>query len=91
MPTEFQGDIIENAFELAKLANMTHEDRHAYELSLKYYRDFINVIDTAKKDARAEGKEEGKRETAKVLKENNVDLSLIMAATGLSAEEIEQL
>ena len=91
VPTEFQGDIIENAFELAKLANMSYEDRHAYELSLKYYRDFINVIDTAKKESREEGKEEGKREAAKVLKENNVDLSLIMIATGLSAEEIEQL
>jgi len=95
VPTEFQGDIIENAFELAKLANMSYEDRHAYELSLKYYRDFINVIDTAKKEAREEGKEEGekkgKREAAKVLKENNIDLFLIMAATGLSAEEIEQL
>jgi len=91
VPTEFQGDIIENAFELAKLANMSYEDRHAYELSLKYYRDFINVIDTAKKEAKEEGKEEGKREAAKVLKENNVDLSLIMIATGLSAEEIEQL
>jgi predicted transposase/invertase (TIGR01784 family) len=95
VPTEFQGDIIENAFELAKLANMSYEDRHAYELSLKYYRDFINVIDTAKKEGKEEGREEGekkgKREAAKVLKENNVDLSLIMAATGLSAEEIEQL
>ncbi len=91
VPTEFQGDIIENAFELAKLANMTHEDRHAYELSLKYYRDFINVIDTAKKEGKEEGEKKGKREAAKVLKENNVDLSLITAATGLSAEEIKQL
>lgn len=55
VPLEFQGDIIEGAFNLAKLANMSHEDRHAYELSLKYYRDFVNVMDTAKKDAREEG------------------------------------
>ncbi len=40
--------MIENAFELAKLANMSYEDRHAYELSLKYYGDFVNVIETAK-------------------------------------------
>ena len=63
VPVEFQGDVIEGAFELAKLANMNYEDRHTYELSLKYYRDFINVMDTAKKDA----KEEGKLEVAKAM------------------------
>jgi hypothetical protein len=44
IPAEFKGDIIENAFHLAELANMSYEDRHAYELSLKYYRDFINRL-----------------------------------------------
>ncbi|EIJ44337.1 hypothetical protein BegalDRAFT_3529 [Beggiatoa alba B18LD] len=59
MPREFQGDIIEEAFALAKLANMSYEDRHAYELSLKYYRDFINVLDTAKQEGIEIGLEKG--------------------------------
>ena len=47
------------AFELAKLAmaNMSYEDRHAYELSLKYYRDFVIVLDTAKKEGIELGRE----------------------------------
>ena len=59
VPAEFKGDIIEDAFDLAKLANMNYEDRHAYELSLKYYRDFLNVVDTAKSDGIEIGIEQG--------------------------------
>ncbi len=98
VPLEFQGDIIEGAFNLAKLANMSHEDRHAYELSLKYYRDFVNVMDTAKKDAREEGKIEGKIEgivegklvTAKNLLAMGLDIESIVKATGLTKEMILQ-
>ena len=36
-------------FRLNELADKSYEDRHAYELSLKYYRDFVNVLDTTKK------------------------------------------
>jgi hypothetical protein len=35
--------------------NMSHEDRHAYELSLKYYRDFVNVLDTKEKEGIEKG------------------------------------
>ncbi len=80
IPNEFQGDIIEGAFELAKLANMSYEDRHAYELSLKYYRDFINVVDTAKKDAR----EEREIEIAKTMLEEGFDIKIIAKITGLT-------
>ena len=38
-----------------------------------------------------EGKKEGKKETAKKLKENNVDIKIIEATTGLTKEEIEKL
>jgi predicted transposase/invertase (TIGR01784 family) len=100
IPIEFQGDIIEGAFNLAKLANMSYEDRHAYELSLKYYRDFINVMGTAKKEAKQEGKEEGieegreegkfleKIETAKTMIENGFDIKTIEKITKLTEEAI---
>jgi len=83
VPVEFHGDIIEGAFELAKLANMTHQDRHAYELSLKYYRDFINVLDTTKNDKALE--------IAKNLLDIGLDIESIEKATGISKEIILQI
>jgi predicted transposase/invertase (TIGR01784 family) len=87
VPTEFQGDIIEGAFELAKLANMSYEDRHTYELSLKYYRDFINVMDTAKKDAKLEER----LEIALKMLQKNTDIDFVAEVTGLSKQTLENL
>jgi predicted transposase/invertase (TIGR01784 family) len=98
MPAEFAGDIIEEAFHLAKLANMSYEDRHAYELSLKYYRDFVNVLDTAKKDGIVEGIEigidKGKHskslEIAKTMYQEGFDVNVIAKITGLDEDVIVQ-
>lgn len=65
---------------LNELANMSYEDRHAYELSLKYYRDFINVVDTAKKDAR----EEREIEIVKTMLKEGFDIKIIAKITGLT-------
>lgn len=67
---------IRGAVQLAKLANLSYEDRHAYELSLKYYRDFIDVMDTAKKEAKEQGREEG------------LSIETVMKITGLSPVDI---
>jgi predicted transposase/invertase (TIGR01784 family) len=83
IPTEFKGDIIEEAFHLAELANMSYEDRHAYELSLKYYRDFINVLDTAKK--------EQTEELALKMLQENIAIELVIKVTGLSKQTLENL
>ena len=83
IPNKFKGDVIENAFHLAELANMSYEDRHAYELSLKYYRDFINVLDTAKK--------EQKEEIALKMLQKNTDIDFIMEVTGLSKQTLKNL
>ncbi|NOQ34310.1 MAG: Rpn family recombination-promoting nuclease/putative transposase [Methylococcaceae bacterium] len=91
IPSEFEGDIIEDAFNLAKLANMNYEDRHAYELSLKYYRDFVNVLDTAKKDGREEGIEQEREQIAVKMLQKNTDINFIAEITGLSIERLEQL
>ncbi len=87
IPTEFKGDIIEEAFHLAELANMSYEDRHAYELSLKYYRDFINVLDTTKKDAKLEEKQE----IAMKMLQENLNIELVMKVTGLSKQTLSKL
>ena len=70
-------------------------DRAEYEESLKVFWDFSNVLSTAERKGRAEGRAEGERETnlrnAKNLKALGVDVETISKATGLTKEEIENL
>jgi predicted transposase/invertase (TIGR01784 family) len=79
-------------FKLNELANTSYEDRHAYELSLKYYRDFINVMDTAKKEAKEQGLAEGKWleriNLAKAMLEEGLTIETVMKITGLSQADI---
>ena len=58
-------------------------------------RDYYNMLNTAKADGLAEGREEGRNEEkiriAKVLKDEGVDFLVIANATGLSKNEIAML
>ena len=78
-----------------------------YENSLKNMSDYYNIIDSAEKRARdegrlegelrglekgrEEGREEAKREDAIKLRELGVDFRIIAQATGLSVKDIEAL
>jgi predicted transposase/invertase (TIGR01784 family) len=74
-----------------------------YESSLKVYRDLYSVIDSAFIEGRSEGKiegleegrqaglQEGKYNMAKLLKDNGVQIELIIQTTDLTREEIELL
>ncbi len=81
-------------FKLNELADKSYEDRHAYELSLKYYRDFMNVMDTAKKEAKEEGLEEGKWleriNLAKAMLQDGLTIERVMKVTGLSQKDISK-
>ena len=70
-------------------------DRAEYEESLKIFWDFSNVLSTAERKGRAEGRAEGERNeklrSAKNLKALGVDVETISKATGLTKEEIESL
>ena len=70
-------------------------DRAEYEESLKVFWDFTNVLSTAERKGRAEGRAEGERNeklrSAKNLKALGVDVETISKATGLTKEEIESL
>ncbi len=83
----FKDEIFTQAFEYAEIAKYNAIEKREYEQSLKVYRDLKGVIDTAFD----EGKMEGKRETAKILKENGASNELIAIATGLNIDEIENL
>ncbi|MDZ7290047.1 MAG: PD-(D/E)XK nuclease family transposase [candidate division KSB1 bacterium] len=63
VPEIFKGDkIIQKAFWIAELVNLTMEERELYELSLKRQRDAYAMLETAKMEGMAEGKAEGRAE-----------------------------
>lgn len=69
-PTALQERVFNRLFEAAEIAQFSSENLYAYEESLKVYRDWNNVIDTAiqkgeekgREKGRAEGRAEGKAE-----------------------------
>lgn len=94
-PVALQEKVFEQLFQVAEIAKFTPKEKELYEESLKYYRDLKNVVDTSKEEGREEGREEGKKEEkieiARNLKKQNISILVIIEATGLSEEEINQL
>jgi len=100
IPAIFKGEVVfEQAFEKAELAKFNQAETDNYENSLKIYRDLKGVIDTARTEGKTEGKMEGivegkvegKTEAAKVLKLKGVAMDIIISATGLTEEQINNL
>ena len=95
IPKIFGDAIFAKAFHTAELANYNEAERDKYEGSLKVYRDWKSVLETAREDGKlvglAEGEAKGKLETAKQFKALGVGLEVIKKATGLSEEEIARL
>jgi predicted transposase/invertase (TIGR01784 family) len=92
IPAIFKGEVVfEQAFEKAELANFNQAEADSYESSLKVYRDLKGVIDTAKLEGEARGKAEEKLEVAKSLKLLGVAIDIIIKATGLTEEQINNL
>ena len=91
IPDIFKDDIFISAFEKAAIANLNETERQDYEQSLKIFRDNKAVFDFAVENAFDGGKLEGKKEVGKKLKEKGMDTDFIIDATGLTAEQIENL
>jgi predicted transposase/invertase (TIGR01784 family) len=107
IPSIFSDEIFAKAFEKAELAKFGQEEMDQYESSLKVYRDLYSVIDSAFIEGKTEGIEEGrqeglqeglqvgrqesKRDIAKLLKDNGVQVELIILTTGFTKEEIDLL
>jgi predicted transposase/invertase (TIGR01784 family) len=62
VPERFRQGRLAKIFKVADMANLTREERQAYEQSVKQYRDLKNVTDTAFRDGELKGKLEGKIE-----------------------------
>lgn len=106
-PAALQERVFNRLFEAAEIAKFSPEKLYAYEESLKVYRDWNNVLDTAiqKSEAkgmakgmakgRAEGIAEGELIKAKAIALNLKNLGLpiaeIATVTGLSTDEINSL
>ncbi len=94
-PPKLQEKIFLRLFEAAEIAKFSHQERVAYEESLKYFRDIKNVVDTSRGEGLAEGMEKGmeKRNTeiAKQMITEDFPIDQIVGLTGLSKEEIEKL
>ena len=102
-PKKLFEKVFERFFEQAEIAKFNRQERQEYEDSLKAYRDWYSVMETAKKKSRAEGLAEGRaeglaegraegvRSTALKMKEEGFDNEMIAKITNLSVEEIEKL
>ena len=55
---------------------------------MKVYRDLFNVVNTAERKGREEGRAEEKMDIARKMKNMGMDVDLIAQATGLTAEDI---
>jgi len=87
IPDKLREKIFEKMFAVAEVAKLSPDEYQAYIDSLNSYRDLQNSIDNAK----AEGKAEGKYETALKMLEDGMSIETICKYTGLSQEQIEQL
>ncbi len=106
-PKALQDRIFTKFFEQAEIARYTDEERLEYEESVKNYRDYINVLETAhhkgyetgveegRIQGRAEGIETGMNkanvENARKMKQKGFSLEDIAEITGLDKHQIEAL
>jgi predicted transposase/invertase (TIGR01784 family) len=95
LPPQLQERIFEKIFHVAEIAKMNKQEMAEYEDSLKVYRDWYSVIETAKSDGKKEGKKEGKieekNETALKMLEDGVSFENICKYTGLSEKQVKEL
>ena len=70
---------------------MNDKERKAYEAHMDDIMVQNDVLDTAKREGRAEGRAEGIKQTARKLKAMGLCIADIKEATGLSEDEISEL
>ena len=86
IPPELQGDIFVKLFEIAQIACFNAIERTDYEDSLKNYRDWKGIIETAHEDGRMKEREYLARNLLDILDDNT-----IAQKTGLSKTQVKLL
>ena len=106
-PAELESEIFRLLFESAEIATFAPKEKVKYENDMTTERDIRNQIAYARQEGRQEGREEGQQDglkkgiakgraegisqVARALKAQGVDVETIVAATGLTIEEIQAL
>lgn len=99
IPAELANEPFTHAFEIAKEAALSPQERLLYEASLKSARDAYAEIMSARQKGLEEGRQEGrqegrheeKQEIARAMRAMGLPTAVIAQATGLTATEIERL
>ena len=86
-PFEIKDKVFKKLIETCEVSSWTREERIKYDHALKQFRDTLAVMEGQKQ----EGIKEGIIQTARNMKEKDMDASLIAEVTGLSLEEIAEL
>ena len=86
-PHALQEKVFQHLFEAAEIAKFDRKERYEYEESLKNYRDWLSVMQTAE----LRGEKRANLVTARNLKQMGLSVTDIAKATGLTPEEIEKL
>ncbi len=87
IPTILNEPIFQKAFETSRLANLTEEQRRAYDENLIQYWGFKSAIETAVEEALGDKQ----IEIAKMMLADNETNEKIAKYTGLTIEQIQQL
>ena len=99
IPAELANEPFTHAFEIAKEAALSPQERLLYEASLKSARDAYAEIMSARQKGLEEGRQEGrqegrheeKQEIARAMRAMGLPTAVIAQVTGLSADEIARL
>jgi predicted transposase/invertase (TIGR01784 family) len=94
LPEVFREEIFMETLDRVEVLSLNKEEYLSYERSLKYYRDRVNEIETAKEEGREEGREEGEKSKALEIAKNLLDIlddETIALKTGLSIEEVKNI
>ena len=103
IPSILNEPIFQKGFEIAEISHLNIEQYEQYKKSLVQYLEIKDVFDTAFEEGEKvgiekgvkkgieKGIEKGVEKVAKVLKEQNVAIEIIVESTGLSYEAIQRI
>jgi len=94
-PEELEAGIFKRLIEIAEIARYNESEQRNYQESLKDYWDLKSAIDTYYEEGIAVGKAEGQQEKTREIVTNGlnqgIDITTIVAMTGLSESEIVRI
>jgi len=88
---DFTAKGLKEAGEELDMMKMSEEERREYEAYQESLRYQASMFESSYKAGEKKGEKKGKFDRAKILKDNGVDIDIIIKSSGLSREEIEKL